>query len=166
VCDQPLTDHRSDQVRRRPVVSAVVIMAVFSASLSLAPSALADSVDNLRAAIDASRAASSCGPFHSDPIVQHVAEVINKSVNDWLDHTATRAPIEDPLPGLNELGYRGSRGVTFGGASRKSDAESIKAAVLEGYAKIPDCSFTDIGVSMRQDAGTGAYLAAVVLAGP
>ncbi|WP_273735221.1 hypothetical protein [Mycolicibacterium septicum] len=95
-----------------------------------------------------------------------MAEVINESFKTWLDHTATQAPIEDPLPGLKELGYHGSKGIYFGGASTRSPAESIRAALLEGYAVIPDCSYTDIGATIVFDEGSGQNLVAVVLAGP
>jgi hypothetical protein len=143
----------------------VAIETIASAHITLAPPAVADAIDSLKAAVTASRAGSSCGPFRSDPVVDRVAEVINKSVNDWLDHTATHAPIEDPRPGLKELGYRGSKGVFVGGVSKKTDADAIKGALLEGYDKIPDCSYTDLGVSMRRNEGSGFYLVALVLAG-
>jgi hypothetical protein len=142
------------------------MVTILSSSVLLAPLAAADAVDNLRNAVVAARAGSSCGALGPSPVVEHVAAVINKSFNDWLDHTATYAPIEDPLPGLKELGYRGSKGVYFGGASTKSEAESIRAVLLEGFDKIPDCSYADMGVSMLKNEGTGFYLTAVVLAGP
>jgi hypothetical protein len=147
---------------------AAVALAVASAGLWGAPRAVAAplEVNTLRAALEAARTGSSCGPFRSDPVVQHVAEVINKSLNDWLDHTATRVPIEDPLPGLKELGYHGSKGVMVGGASSESQAEAIKGVLLEGYDKIPDCSYTDVGVSILFNADSGQNLAAVVFAGP
>jgi hypothetical protein len=132
----------------------------------LAPPAGADAADIVKNAVTAARAGSSCAPLRSDPTVQRVAEVINKSFKDWLDHTATHAPIEDPMPGLKELGYRGSKGVYIGGASVKSQAEAIKAALLEGYALIPNCSYSDIGATMLLDEGSGQNLVAVVLAGP
>jgi hypothetical protein len=131
----------------------------------LAPPAGADAVDMVKNAVTAARAGSSCGPLRSDPTVQRVAEVINKSFKDWADHNATHVPIEDPQPGLNELGYRG-KGVYFGGASTKSQAEAIRAALLEGYTFIPDCAYSDVGASMVLDEGSGQNLVAVVLAGP
>jgi hypothetical protein len=163
VSDQSLTEARS--ARHRPVMSAATVMTALSVGVMLAPPAGADAVDIVKNAVTAARAGSSCGPLRSDPIVQRVAEVINKSFKDWLDHTATHAPIEDPQPGLKELGYHG-KGVYFGGASTKSQAEAIRAAVLEGYTFIPDCSYSDIGATMTLDEVSGQNLVAVVLAGP
>lgn len=156
----------ADRMRGPKTALAAAMVSILSAAVPLAPSALADPEDTLRAAMQASRAGSSCGPFGSDSTVQRVAEVVNKSVTDWLDHKASHVPIEDPLPGLKELGYRGSKGVTFQGVSDKSQADAIKGALLEGYTLLPDCSYTDLGVSMLLNERTGENLAAVVLAGP
>lgn len=159
-------------VWRRPRVAiAATLTAIVCAGGWLAPRALADPtladpVATLKAALAASRAASSCPAFHDNAVVQHVAEVINKSSNDWLDNDTTHVPITDPLPGLKELGYGGSKGTMFGGASAKSQADAIKGALLEGFARIPDCSYTDMGASMMFNQGSGENIITVVLAGP
>ena len=85
--------------------------------------------------------------------------------DEWLDHTGTEIPPEDPLVGLNILGYRGNHAKLLQGAG-KTESNSIKALLLEGYNKIPDCSYTDYGASMLLNERTGQYLTAVVLAGP
>lgn len=159
-------DAKPETIRSSKIAAVTAIVSILSVTVPLAPSAGAQPEDALRAAMNASRAGSSCGALRSDSTVQHVAEVVNKSVTDWLDHTASHVPIDDPLPGLKELGYRGSKGVTFHGASTKSEADAIKGVLLEGYTLIPDCSYTDVGVSMLRNERTGENLAAVVLAGP
>ncbi len=152
--------------RRGPWIALVlVIVTVLSAGVSLAPSALADSVANLKDAVAQARGGTSCGPLRSDPVVEQVAEKINRSTNDWLDHTATQVPIEDPLPGLKILGYGGgSKAKLLQGAAR-TDADAIKGMLLEGLDAIPDCSYTDFGASMLRNEASDHYLTAVVLAG-
>ena len=137
--------------RRGPRIALVLVIAtVLSAGVSLAPSALADSVANLKDAVAQARGGTSCGPLRSDPVVEQVAEKINRSTNDWLDHTATQIPIEDPRPGLKILGYGGSKAKLLQGAAR-TDADAIKGMLLEGLDAFPDCSYTDFGVSMLRN---------------
>jgi hypothetical protein len=143
---------------------ATVIVTVLSAGVSLAPLALADSAANLSDALGSARAGTSCGPLRLDPVVQQVADKVNQSDQDWLDHTATQVPITDPLPGLKILGYRGGKANAVRGAG-KTEANAIKGMLLEGYNRIPDCSYTDYGASMLRNDRTGWYLATVVLAG-
>lgn len=158
MADQPL-------IRRRgPRIASVVVIVTVCTSVLLAPSALADSVADLRDGLASARAGTSCGPLRSDPVVEQVAEKINQSTEDYLNHTATRVPIEDPLPGLKILGYGGSKAKALQGAGR-TEANAIKGLLLEGYDKIPDCSYTNYGANMRRNERTDWYLAAVVLAG-
>jgi len=142
-----------------------IIAMVVSATVSLAPPARADLASDLRDAVAQARGGSSCGALHADPVADRVAATVNKSYSDWLDHTSTYPPITDPLPGLKELGYHGTKGKLLGGASKKNRADAIKGVVLEGYAAIADCSFTDYGVNMWRNEASGYSLAAVVLAG-
>lgn len=146
------------------MASALVIVMVLSTGLSLAPSALADPTANLRNAVASARGGTSCGPLRYNPVVEQAAEVINRSTDDYLNHTATRIPILDPLEGLKDLGYGGTKAYLLQGADR-SDALAIKGALLEGYAAIPDCSYTDFGVSARRNETTGYNLVSSVLAG-
>ena len=143
-----------------------MIMTVLPAGVGPAPTALADSAADLSAAVVAYRTESSCPPLRRDPIADKVAEVINKSTSNWLDHTATQPPIEDPTPGLKELGYRGGKSRLLAGSSRKSQADAIKGVLLEGYDVIKDCSYTDVGFNTMLDEATGNMLSATVLAGP
>jgi hypothetical protein len=151
--------------RRGPRIALVLVMivTVLSAGVSLAPSALADLVANLKDAVAQARGGTSCGPLRSDSVVEQVAEKINRSTNDWLDHTATQVPIEDPLPGLKILGYGGSKAKLLQGAAR-TDADAIKGMLLEGLDAIPDCSYKDFGASMLRNEASDHYLTAVVLA--
>jgi hypothetical protein len=146
------------------------VTALVATALSLAvvapPSASADPTDGLSAGVAAYRSGSSCAPLHRDPIIDRVAEVMNKSTSDWLDHSADQSPILDPMPGLRELGYRGSKARMLAGTSRKTEADSIKGVLLEGYEAILDCSFTDVGFSTLRNENTGNVLTVTVLAGP
>lgn len=140
--------------------SATIIFADISA-----PPARSDVGSDLRDAVTQMRGGASCGPLHPDSIADQVAAIINKSYSDWLDHTSTYPPITDPMPGLKELGYRGTKGKFLGGVSKKNEAEAITGVLVEGYAAIPDCSYTDYGVNMSRNDASGYSLAAVVLGG-
>jgi hypothetical protein len=141
-----------------------MLVAVLCAAVSQPPSAVADSVASLRDALASARSGASCGPLRSDPIVEQVAEKINQANEDWMNHAATQVPATDPLPGLKILGYGGSNAKLLQGAGR-TGANAIKGALLEGYDKIPVCSYTDYGASLRRNDRTGWYLAVAVLAG-
>lgn len=145
--------------------SAPVVTAVLSAVISLAPSALADSAANFKDAVASARGETACGPLRYNAVVEQAAEVINRSTDDYLNHAATHVPIDDPLKGLKDLGYPGTRAILLRGNSR-SEALAIKGALLEGYVAIPDCSYTDFGSSVRRNEATGYFLTSLVLAGP
>ena len=150
---------------RQWMASAPAIVTVVAAGLVLAPTARADSEANVRDAVASARSGTPCGSLRSNPVVEQVAQIINRSTDDYLDHAATRVPIADPLEGLKVLGYRGTKAYLLQGAA-KTDADAIQGAILEGYAAIPDCSYTEFGVSMRRNETTGNNLTSVVLAGP
>jgi hypothetical protein len=133
-----------------------------TATVSMAPSAVADSSDTLRAALLAARGAS-CGPLRSDPLVEKTAAEVNASNDKWLNHEARVVPEPDALPRLKDLGYGGSKAAILIGAGA-TDANSIKALLLQGYLKIPDCSYTDYGVSALHNTSKDMILTIVVLA--
>lgn len=145
--------------------SAITLAMTSVTGVALAPHAVADEAANLRDAVTSARGGASCGPLQYNDVVAHVADIINKSTDDYLDHTATRVPISDPLQGLKDLGYGGSKTYLLQGAN-ESGAIAIKAALLQGYDAILDCSYTDFGVSMRRNVATGYALTVVVLARP
>ncbi|CAJ1500488.1 hypothetical protein [[Mycobacterium] burgundiense] len=120
-------------------------------------------MDSLRAAVLTARQAS-CEPLRSDPFVEQAAEIVNRSTDKWLDHLGRAVPVPDPLPILQDLGYGGGSAVQFEGAG-VTDAESIAGLLIVAYDTLPDCSYTDYGVSVIQNQRTGHYLTAVVLAG-
>jgi len=140
----------------------VALLAFTTASVSMAPSAVADSSDTLRAALLAARGAS-CGPLRSDPLVEKTAAEVNASNDKCLNHEARVVPEPDALPRLKDLGYGGSKAAILTGAGA-TDANSIKALLLQGYLKIPDCSYTDYGVSALHNTSKDMILTIVVLA--
>lgn len=147
-------------VRQQGLSAAMLAFVI--AGTALAPPAQAGTVDKLRAAVDATREAS-CGPLHVDPIVQQAADVINESNDVWLDHGSRAVPVPDAMPLLQDLGYPGSKSVILYGAG-KNEANSIKALLLQGYREIPDCSYSDVGVSVLQGNSAGWIMSTVVLA--
>lgn len=147
----------------RRVTLAAAVLSVCAGSVSLAPAAVANMADDVRAAVMSVRQAS-CGALRSDPIVEHAAEIVNRSTDRWLDHTGRAVPVPDPLPVLKDLGYAGGRAMHVQGAG-DTEAKAIAGLLLVGYDKIPECSYTDYGVSVMQNQATGHYLTVVVLAG-
>lgn len=147
------------------VASVLVVTTVLFAVISLSPSALADSAANFKDAVASARGETTCGPLRYTAVVEQAAEIINRSTDDYLSHVATSIPIDDPREGLKDLGYRGTKAILLRGNS-KDEALAIKGALLEGYAAIPDCSYTDFGLSMRRNEATGYVLTSLVLAGP
>lgn len=148
----------------RHTASVIMAVSLIAFGLAPAPAARADVSDNLRSAVAQVRAGTSCGAFRSDPVAEQVAAKINQSTQDYMEHRANQTPIDDPLTGLKILGYQGSRATLLQGASM-SDADSIKALILQGYDRLPDCTYTDFGANMQQNERTGYWLTAVVLAG-
>jgi hypothetical protein len=126
------------------------------------PSATADPADSLTVALMAARGVS-CAPLTPNPIVQQAAAEINDSTDKWIDHTARAAPVSESTPVLKDLGYGGSKSTFILGAGRSS-ADSIKALLLQGYLKIPDCSYVDYGVSSLHNESKDMILTVVVLA--
>ncbi len=150
---------------RVPVRAAVVIvMSGLVQTVSVTPLAVADPIDEVRAGVTQMRGGSSCGGFRSDPLVERTAYLVNQSVDRWIDHTIRFPPIDNPLPLLKDLGYRGSKAAMGLGAS-KNLGDAIKGMLLEGWAAIPDCSYTDYGVSILLNKTKNYFLTAVVVAG-
>ncbi|MDQ2637902.1 MAG: hypothetical protein M3Y83_13595 [Actinomycetota bacterium] len=132
------------------------------AGMALAPPTHADTVDKLKAAVDGARAAA-CEPLQVDPIVEQAANDINESNDVWLDHGSRAVPVPDAMPLLKDLGYPGSKSTILYGAG-KNEADSIKALLLQGYRDIPDCSYSDVGLSVLQGNSAGWILSTAVLA--
>lgn len=156
---------RASRPRTLSSASAVIISTVISAGVCLASPAIADPSDPFKSAVAAARGDTSCGPLRYDPVVEQVAEISNRSTDQYLNHATANVPVSDPTPGLKDLGYHGKKGQLLMGAAKTED-KAIKGAILEGFDKLPDCSYTDFGVSLLQNQSNGYYLTALVLAGP
>jgi hypothetical protein len=148
----------------RGIASAAVAAVLLGASVALAPSAVGDTADSLRAAVTQLRG-SSCGGLRSNPIVEQAALNVNQSTDKWVDFTARAVPVPDAVPLLKDLGYGGSKAAMVFGAGQ-TEARAMKGLLLEGYKDIPDCSYTDFGASVLTNQTNGNFLMAVVLAGP
>ncbi len=131
-----------------------------------------DPAAGLRDALAAARQSTSCPALRSDPIVERVAEIANRSTDDYVDNVAIEEPIDDPKPGLKTLGYGGTQAALLRTAA-PSEADAIKYTLLEGLVgldktpfAISNCGYTDYGASMLYNETRGYYLTAIVLAGP
>lgn len=160
--------HRGGQRRvtarqraRRGTCAALV--AFTSVSVFTAPSAVADLRDILSAAVQAARAPS-CGPLRSSPVVDEAAEIIGESTDKWINHTARAIPVTDPLPVLKDLGFEGTKAELLTSA-KQSDAEAVEALLVQGYLAVPNCQYTELGVSTLYNAYKDVILMTVVLAG-
>lgn len=143
------------------LTSAVMAATTLAACISLAPPAVASSADRLRDALMSAHSAS-CKPLRSDPRLEQAAEDINRQTDKWLDFKGRIAPVDDALPTVKDLGYGGSKVRLLQGANT-TEALAIKALLIEGYLAIPDCSYTDYGVSVLQNRTTNYFLAAAIL---
>lgn len=148
--------------RVRGISAAAAAMTFLALTVLVAPPAVADSADSLRAAVGSVRSAS-CEPLRPDPLVESTAEDVNRSSAAWLDHAGRVAPVDDPMPLLKDRGFSGKKSKLVQGAGRTS-ADAIKGLLLEGYLDIPDCSYTEYGVSLIRNRTTNYVLAAMVLA--
>jgi hypothetical protein len=148
--------------RRAQLGMCLAAIALTIVSVSMAHSARADTGDGLRAAIAAVRG-TACGPPRSDPVVDQAAAAINGTTDKWIDNASRAVPETDALSILKDLGYGGSKAAILSGAAH-TDADAIKAILLQGYAKIPDCSYADFGVSALYNAKKDMVLTTVVLA--
>ncbi len=142
--------------------SALSVVAVLTVAVAAAPPAAADVTDALRSAVSAARGAE-CPPLQVNPMVDQAAEAINATTDAWLNHASRAVPETDALPVLHDLGYGGTKATILSGAANET-ANSIKAVLLQGFAKIPDCSYIDLGVSALYNAKKDMILTTVVLA--
>lgn len=157
---RPVFGPPTRRVRREISLISIVFAAT---ALVAAPTAMADTTENLRAAVAEARGAA-CGPLRSNPVIDQAAAAINKTTDQWINNEARAVPETDALPLLKDLGYDGSHAAILSGAARP-DAQAIKAVLLQGYAKIPDCSYSAYGVSAMYNAKKRLTLTTVVLAG-
>ena len=148
--------------RRTQLGMCVAATALTFVSFAVAPSAAADANDSMRAAVAAVRS-SSCPALRPVPVVDQAAKEINETTDSYINFTARAVPATDALPVLKDLGYPGSKAKILSGAAH-TFGDSIKATLLQGFAVLPDCSYTDIGVSAMSNAKKDVVLVTVVLA--
>jgi hypothetical protein len=142
-------------------VAAALVATI--ATIATAGPASAEPLPALTSAIDEVRAASTCPPLVSDPLVVRSAELATQETSDYLSHRSAVVPFDDPRPALKAIGYPGSRGLLLSGYG-ENVADSIHGVVLEALSKVPDCSFPQYGVNASFE--DGFVLTSVVLAGP
>jgi hypothetical protein len=133
-------------------------------SLAVAPVASADATDSLRAAVAAARP-QACGPIRSDPLIDQVAMEINDSTDRYLNFASRAVPEGDAMPLLKDLGYVGASKARILSGSAASAAMSIKGALLQGFAILPDCSLNAYGVATTYNARKDVVLVTAVLVG-
>lgn len=148
------------RVLRGMCIAAITVITV---SLCAAPTAVADASESLRSAVAAVRGMA-CGPLRSNPTVDQAAEAVNATTDRWINNTARATPETDALPLLKDLGYGGKVAKILSGAA-KTDANAIKGVLIQGYAEIPNCGYTDFGVSALYNAKKDMTLTTIVLAG-
>ncbi|MFA5710102.1 hypothetical protein [Mycolicibacterium sp.] len=132
-----------------------------------APTAGADPGSEVEQAVATARGASSCGALQHNATVEQAADIVNRSTASYLDHSSGNVPADDPKPTalLRDLGIETDNAITLLGAGRNAP-DAIKALLLQGYKEIPDCSYADIGTSMRVEEETGFVLVTAILVGP
>lgn len=155
---------RVRELRTAAGVSCLLAAALTVAGVCVAPVAVADDTENLRAAVAASRPPT-CGALRSDPIIDQAALGINRTTDRWINHESRAVPETDALPVLRDLGYGGSKASILSGASTDA-GKAIKVTILQGFKLLPDCSFSDFGVSTLYNAKKNMILTTVVLAAP
>jgi hypothetical protein len=146
--------------------TVVTVAALAWTGGAVAPPAMADPASSFTAAITAARGAS-CPPLRYDPTLQRAADIVNRSTEAYFDTTAPVTPADSkpqPMPILKDFGSNASKAILLQGASING-GEAIKGAVVQGFATIPDCSYTDFGTSTIYSEATGYTLVVAVLAG-
>ncbi|MDT5000775.1 MAG: hypothetical protein QOK12_2880 [Mycobacterium sp.] len=151
------------QSSRMAHLVAVSLLGAVAATVT-APAATADPLSSLTSAVDTIRGASSCPPLQPDPLVQRAAEMAMKATSDYISHRSAAVPFTDPMPALKTIGYTGGKALLLSGYGA-DETDAIHGLVLQGRELIPDCAYTQYGVSAARDGG-GFNLASVVLAAP
>ena len=156
---------RGNHRRQQKLCCAAVFAFVVTYSMPAThPVAQADPQSNLRESVAIARNAT-CAPLNSQPAIERAAQRINESTDDYYRHVQPMQPISATKPALEEAGYDASKATAlFGYGANETDA--IHGAVLEGFSSLPDCSYTDFGVSVIQNTDLGYTMTTIVLATP
>jgi hypothetical protein len=156
---------RVKHCRGQWIAVAIAVVTTVVAGAFQAPRAAADFTDNLRGALMQARP-DACGPLRPEPLVDQTATFAVRSTSTYLNHTARDVPMADALPVLKDLGFSAGKATLLQGAG-KTEADAIKFILVSGYKDIPDCSYTEYGLStLPNDNPNGYFLTALVLAGP
>jgi hypothetical protein len=152
-------------MQRRRTVHLIAISALGVATATvMAPPVMADPGSTLTSAVDTVRSASQCPPLQSDPLVERAAQMATQTTSDYISHRSAAVPFTDPMPALKTIGYTGKTALLVSGYGT-SEADAVHGVLLEGRELIPNCSYTQYGVSATRDDG-GFNLASLVLAAP
>lgn len=156
---------RDGAVRRRSRHgTCIAAVALTIAGVAPAPVASADATESFRAAVAAARPPE-CGPARSDPLIDQVAEEVNDSTDRWLNFESRAVPEGDAMPLLQDLGYVGASKARILSGSATDATSSIKGALLQGFAVLPDCSLNAYGVATKYNARKDVVLVTAVLVG-
>lgn len=136
-----------------------------SAALLCAAPATAEPAPELERGIAALRDTGSCGALRHDPIAEQVAEISNRSTEEYHNHDARFVPVADPLFVLRDLGGTAGKAIQLQGYG-STDVDAIKGVLLQGHISIPDCSYDTLGTSVIRNPDRGYTLVVAVLAGP
>lgn len=160
----PTDERLTFRVRSSSRVIAALATVLTSAGLTVAPCAAASPTESLRAAVAAARGGAACGSLRSDPTIDRVAEKINETTDGWLDHATRAVPETNALPVLKDFGYDATKAAMLS-STTPDVGTAVKALVLQGWAKIPDCSYTAYGVATTYNAKKEDFVMTAVLAG-
>lgn len=150
-------------MHNRRAVHLIFISALTIATATvMAPLVMADPVSTLTSAVDTVRSASQCPPLQSDPLVERAAQMATQATSDYISHRSAAVPFTDPMPALKTIGYTGSTALLLSGYGT-SEADAVHGLILQGRELIPNCQYTQYGVSATRDDG-GFNLTSVVLA--
>jgi hypothetical protein len=150
---------------RRKSILAFVVAVPLATALTATPDAAADPTVTLTQAVLVARSSSSkCPALQQDPLVQRGAEMANQATGDYINQRSAAVPFTDPLPVLTTIGYTGTKAVLLSGYG-PTEADALKALMLQYQAKSLDCSYTQFGVDAVRD-GAGFNLASVILTEP
>lgn len=146
-------------------IAAGVLGMVFLGMVGAAPLARADTVDTLKAAIDAAHREAGCPPLQLDSRLTEVTDRAVHEVHGWVTHTGTFLPVEDStvMSVLRKADYKtvkarmlsGYADDLTGGRGSYED-KAVKSAILQGlsFEVLGDCSYTKYGMSALSDDGS------------
>jgi hypothetical protein len=145
--------------------AAGIVGTVLVAGLCGAVPAHADTLDGLKAALDAARSEAGCPPFQLDPKLTEVTDRTVHEVDGWVSHSGTVLPIEDStvMAAIRQANYKTVKARMLSGyaddqtgGTGSYDDKAIKATVLQGlsFEVWSDCSYAKYGMSALSNDGS------------